>query len=62
MDAGHTSVHHRWDPPGEAERRKDHPQLLHNVFRAYCERYGDHVHDTIEWIAEDKADAGDTEE
>ena len=26
------------------------------------ERYGDHVHDPIEWKAEDRAVAGETEE
>ena len=26
------------------------------------ERYGDHVHDPIEWKAEDRAVAGDTDE
>jgi len=36
--------------------------LLHKDFRAYFGRYGDHVHDPIEWIAEDKAVAGDIEE
>ena len=41
---------------------KDHLQLLHKDFRAYCRRYDDHVHDPIEWKAEDKAVAGDIEE
>ena len=28
----------------------------------YCRRYDDHVHDPIEWKAEDRAVAGDTDE
>ena len=41
---------------------KDHPRLLHKDSRAYCRQYGDHVHDPIEWKAEDRAVAGDIEE
>ena len=41
---------------------KDHLRLLHKDCRAYCGRYDDHVHDPIEWKAEDRAVAGDTEE
>jgi len=35
---------------------KDHQQLLHKDFRAYCGRYGE------EWNAEDQAVAGNTVE
>ena len=41
---------------------KDHLRLLHKDCRAYCGRYDDHVHDPIEWKAEDRAVAGDTDE
>ena len=41
---------------------KDHLRLLHKDLRAYCGRYDDHVHDPIEWKAEDRAVAGDTDE
>ena len=38
--------------------------LLHHWVKIIhdCERYGDHVHDPIEWKAEDRAVDGDTVE